>query len=94
MNNPNRTSPVASGALLGRLRSHIALMADHQRHRHAGKLIIESAETIEALDSLLLETLEQRNELRERVIKYIKDHDQDEISTVDGLKFMLDELEW
>lgn len=34
--------------LLARLRGHVAMMAPHQRERHAGKLLIEAKEALEA----------------------------------------------
>jgi hypothetical protein len=92
---------VLCSAWLCRLVNHRAAMAPHQKERFAGKLLVEATEAIAKLidqlaasDALHLDTLRQRNELRDRVIKYIKDHDQDENSTVDELKFALDETEW
>jgi hypothetical protein len=98
---PDAPLAVACSDLLCRLVNHRAAMAPHQKELHAGKLLVEATEAIAKLieqlaasDALHLDTLRQRNKLRDRVIQYIKDHDQDENSTVDELKFALDETEW
>ena len=43
---PAAPTGVVCSDLLGRLRAHIAMMAPHQKERHAGKLLIEAADRI------------------------------------------------
>lgn len=56
MDSENRTQSepqVRSSELVRRLRSHIAMMAPHQKERRTGKLLIEATEIIEMLERVL-----------------------------------------
>jgi hypothetical protein len=44
---------VSSSDLVRRLRAHIAMMAPHQKERHAGKLLIEATTEIRKLQTAL-----------------------------------------
>ena len=64
-----------------------------KKPKRAARLPNKAADTLAASDALHLDTLNQRNEIRNRVIQYIKVHDYEE-SSVDELKFALDDTAW
>lgn len=81
---------VGSKELVRRLRAHLQQMAPHQRERKGGQLLADT-------EKLLTDLLAAESQLREGVIKYINDHDNDEtevMETVDSLKFLLEETQW
>ena len=83
-------APISSSELVRRLRAHLQQMDPHQRERKGGQLLADT-------EKLLTNLLAAESQLREGVIKYINDHDNDEtevMETVDSLKFLLDETQW
>ena len=64
---PIRILDVEPSSLVRRLRSHLAMLAPHQKERMTGKLLIEATEEIERLHAAILQTRDaerQRDELR------------------------------
>jgi len=63
-NDTNRDAPASSvQRVVRRLRSHIAMLAPHQRERMTGKLLIEATDEIGRLHAAIVQTINENKHL-------------------------------